>query len=111
MGAAWPLFCVCRMGHGGDIMKAVLYRAFGPAKDVLSVEEIDTPRPGAGEVLVRLAFSGVNPSDVKARAGTRPGVTKPPFPEVAPHSDGAGVIEAVGEGVDPGRVGERVWIW
>lgn len=92
-------------------MKAVIYRAFGAAKDVLSVEEIATPAPGPGEVLVRVAFSGVNPSDVKARAGSRPGVTKPPFPEIAPHSDGAGVIEAVGAGVDPARVGERVWLW
>ncbi len=92
-------------------MKAVIYRAFGAAKDVLSLEEIETPAPGSGEVLVRVAFSGVNPSDVKARAGTRPGVTKPPFPQIAPHSDGAGVIEAVGEGVDPARVGERVWLW
>ena len=92
-------------------MKAVLYREFGAAGDVLSVEEIATPTPGAGEVLVRVAFSGVNPSDVKARAGARPGVTKPPFPQIVPHSDGAGVIEAVGAGVDPARVGERVWIW
>ncbi|MBR9843409.1 MAG: NADPH:quinone reductase [Rhodobacteraceae bacterium] len=92
-------------------MKAVLYREFGAAKDVVAVEEIATPSPGAGEVLVRVAFSGVNPSDVKARAGARPGVTKPPFPEIAPHSDGSGVIEAVGADVDPARVGERVWIW
>jgi len=56
-------------------------------------------------------FSGVNPSDVKARAGSRPGVTKPPFPIVIPHSDGSGVIAAVGDGVDPARIGQRVWIW
>jgi len=92
-------------------MKAVVYRTFGAAKEVLEVEEIARPEPQAGEVLVRVAFSGVNPSDVKARAGTRPGVTKPPFPEIVPHSDGAGLIEAVGDGVDPARIGERVWIW
>ncbi len=92
-------------------MKAVIYREFGAAGDVLAVEEIATPEPGPGEVLVRVVFSGVNPSDVKARAGTRPGVTRPPFPEIAPHSDGAGVIEAVGAGVDPARVGARVWLW
>ena len=92
-------------------MKAVVYRAFGPAEAALGLEEMDTPVPGAGEVLVRMAFSGVNPSDCKARAGTRPGVTKPAFEEIVPHSDGAGVIEAVGAGVDPARVGERVWIW
>ena len=55
--------------------------------------------------------SGVNPSDVKARSGTRPGVTRPAFETVIPHSDGSGIIEAVGDGVDPRRIGERVWIW
>lgn len=92
-------------------MKAAVYRAFGPARDVLEIDELPRPDPGPGEVLVRVAFSGANPSDVKARAGTRPGVTKPAFPTIVPHSDGAGVIEAVGESVDSARVGERVWIW
>lgn len=92
-------------------MKAAVYRAFGAASDVLTIEDMPTPEPGAGEVRVRLAFSGANPSDVKARAGTRPGVTKPPFPAIIPHSDGSGVIDAVGEGVDAGRIGESVWIW
>ncbi len=92
-------------------MKAVTWRAFGAARDVLRIQEMETPVPGIGEVAVRVAFSGVNPSDVKARGGARPGVTKPPFEVIVPHSDGAGVIAAVGEGVDQGRVGERVWIW
>ena len=92
-------------------MKAVTYSAFGPASDVLNFGEVETPAPGPGQVLVRLRFSGVNPSDVKVRAGGRPGVTKPPFDRIIPHSDGAGVIEAVGEGVDAGRVGQKVWIW
>jgi len=92
-------------------MRAITYSAFGPAADVLSLTDIETPTPQAGEVLVRLALSGVNPSDVKARAGGRPGVTKPPFPQIIPHSDGAGIIEAVGAGVDAHRVGERVWVW
>ncbi|MEL7256697.1 MAG: NADPH:quinone reductase [Pseudomonadota bacterium] len=92
-------------------MRAISYEAFGPAQDVLVLSDIDTPAPAPGEVLVRLSFSGVNPSDAKARAGARPGVTKPAFPRVIPHSDGAGVIEAVGEGVTKGRIGERVWIW
>ncbi len=92
-------------------MKAIVYDRFGGARDVLRLEEIETPRPEAGEVTVDLLFSGVNPSDVKARAGSRPGVTRPPFPMVIPHSDGAGVISAVGEGVDAARIGERVWIW
>ena len=92
-------------------MRAITYDRFGPASEVLTLGEIETPAPDAGEVLVRLAYSGVNPSDAKARAGARPGVTKPAFPQVVPHSDGAGVIEAVGEGVDSARLGERVWIW
>jgi NADPH2:quinone reductase len=92
-------------------MKAVSYTAFGPASDVLELCELPTPDPAAGEVLVRVTLSGVNPSDVKARSGNRPGVTKPAFPRIVPHSDGAGVIEAVGEGVDPARIGQRVWLW
>jgi len=92
-------------------MRAITYSKFGPADDVLTLESLETPPPAPGEVLVRLATSGVNPSDVKARAGGRPGVTKPPFPQIIPHSDGAGVIEAVGDGVSASRVGERVWVW
>ncbi|MCV2894558.1 NADPH:quinone reductase [Lentibacter sp. XHP0401] len=92
-------------------MRAITYSAFGPAADVLTLSEIETPAPKAGEVLVRVHLSGVNPSDVKARAGGRPGVTKPPYPQIIPHSDGAGIIEAVGTGVDPARIGERVWLW
>lgn len=92
-------------------MRAITYDRFGPAGEVLTLEELPTPRPAPGEVLVRLATSGVNPSDIRARAGGRPGVTEPPFPKIIPHSDGAGTIEAVGEGVSGARVGERVWIW
>ncbi len=92
-------------------MRAITYNRFGAAAEVLELQEVETPTPAAGEVLVRLKVSGVNPSDVKARAGTRPGVTEPPFPLIIPHSDGAGVIEAVGEGVDTARVGQRVWVW
>lgn len=93
------------------MMRAITYNRFGAAAEVLELQEVETPAPAAGEVLVRLKVSGVNPSDVKARAGSRPGVTEPPFPLIIPHSDGAGVIEAVGEGVDTARVGQRVWIW
>ena len=92
-------------------MRAIAYDAFGPAADVLKLEDMPTPTPRPGEVLVRLKTSGVNPSDVRARAGGRPGITKPPFPKIIPHSDGAGIIEAVGEGVPSSRIGERVWIW
>lgn len=92
-------------------MRAISYTRFGPAAEVLEMVDLPTPTPEPGEVLVRLSVSGVNPSDAKARAGARPGVTKPAFPRIVPHSDGAGVIEAVGEGVDRARVGQRVWIW
>lgn len=87
-------------------MKAAWYEKNGEAKDVLVVGEMETPKPEAGEVLVRLATSGVNPSDVKSRRG-RPLIG----PRIVPHSDGAGIIEAVGAGVDRARVGERVWLW
>jgi len=91
-------------------MKAVWYESFGPAAEVLQVGEMATPDPGPGEVLVRLHATGINPSDVKLRAGARPGAVMA-YPQVIPHSDGAGVIKAVGEGVDGARIGERVWVW
>ncbi|TCZ63274.1 NADPH:quinone reductase [Roseicella aquatilis] len=87
-------------------MKAVWYDRNGDSS-VLTYGELPTPTPGPGEVLVRLATSGVNPSDWKTRRGSRPMA----FPRVVPHSDGAGTIEAVGEGVDRARIGERVWVW
>ena len=92
-------------------MRAITYSRFGPAADVLELTDVETPVPAPGEVLVRLIVSGANPSDAKARAGARPGVTKPAFSRIIPHSDGAGVIEAVGDGVDTARIGQRVWIW
>ncbi len=89
-------------------MKACLYRSTGAAADVLRVEEVGRPEPGPGEVLVRVHASGINPTDYKTRAG----LTARPIDDFQiPHQDGAGVIEAVGAGVDPGRVGERVWLW
>jgi NADPH:quinone reductase len=89
-------------------MKAALYRRTGPAAEVLKVEEIERPQPGPGEVLVRVRASGVNPTDYKIRAGMTP---RPIDGFQIPDVDGAGIIEAVGPGVDPGRVGERVWLW
>jgi len=88
-------------------MRAAWYERTGAARDVLTVGEMPTPAPAPGEVLVRLATSGVNPSDWKTRSGNRPMAG----PRVIPHSDGAGTIEAVGEGVDRARIGQRVWIW
>ncbi|HET6161476.1 MAG TPA: NADPH:quinone reductase [Dongiaceae bacterium] len=89
-------------------MKAAFYDRNGSADEVLQVAELPIPTPGPGEVLVRIKASGVNPSDVKSRTGLR---AKMSYPRVIPHSDGAGVIEAIGAGVDPARVGERVWLW
>ncbi len=89
-------------------MKAAYYDALGAASDVLQVGEVETPTPGDGEILVRLATSGVNPSDWKARTRGRDGGM--PFPRIIPQSDGAGVIEAVGGGVDGRQVGESVWV-
>jgi NADPH:quinone reductase len=67
------------------------------------------PEPRRGEVRVLVAYSGVNPGDTKKRRGWIGSAM--PFPRVIPHSDGAGVIESVGEGVDPRRVDERVWVF
>lgn len=90
-------------------MRAAWYEQGGPAREVLTVGEIDAPRPSPGEVKVRLAISGINPGDTKKRADwLRFGV---PYPRVIPHSDGAGVIDEVGGGVPRSRVGERVWVW
>jgi NADPH:quinone reductase len=91
-------------------MKAVWYDRFGPAAEVLTHGDLPDPVPAPGEVLVRVRASAVNPSDVKLRAGARPGATMA-FPRVIPHSDGAGEILAAGAGVDPARVGTRVWLW
>jgi NADPH2:quinone reductase len=90
-------------------MRAAFYSRTGPAREVLSVGELDTPSAGPGEVRVRLAWSGVNPSDVKTRAGTRSATL--PFPLIVPHSDGAGVIDQVGAGADASRLGQSVWVW
>ena len=82
-------------------MRAAYYEQNGPAREVLKLGEVDTPRPGPGEVRVKLATSGVNPSDVKARSGS---TRKIAYPRVIPHSDGAGEIDMVGDGVPP-----RAW--
>ncbi|HZF24952.1 MAG TPA: NADPH:quinone reductase [Steroidobacteraceae bacterium] len=90
-------------------MFAAVYDRTGPAAEVLRIEEIATPTPGPGEVRVELHWSGVNPSDVKSRAGLR--TTVLPFPRIVPHSDGSGVIDQVGPRVRSERVGERAWTW
>lgn len=91
-------------------MKAVWYERFGTAAEVLTLGEMPDPVAGPGEVLVCVKATGVNPSDVKLRAGARPGAVMA-YPRIIPHSVGAGVIEAVGAGVDASRIGQRVWLW
>jgi NADPH:quinone reductase-like Zn-dependent oxidoreductase len=90
-------------------MKAAWFETFGTAQDVLHIGEQAKPEAGPGEVLVKMKTSGVNPSDVKKRGGSIPTLLDAGL--VIPHSDGAGVIEAVGEGVDATRVGQRVWVY
>ena len=90
-------------------MKAAWYEQFGKAAEVLTIGELEDPQPGSGEVLVRLHTSSVNPSDVKKRAGSFPNLLDDGY--VIPHSDGAGVIEAVGEGVSSDRIGNDVWVY
>src|SRR5712691_989397 len=89
-------------------MRAALYDRHGPAREVLRVEEIERPEPGPGEVRVRIEASGVNPTHWKSRGGSTP---RPIDGFQIPQHDGAGVIDAVGEGVDSGRNGQRVWLW
>lgn len=88
-------------------MRAATYSKTGPAKDVLTVEDLPLPKPGPHQVRVKLAFSGVNPTDVKSRAGLTPRAIGK---FQVPHHDGAGVIDVVGASVDPSRIGERVWV-
>jgi NADPH2:quinone reductase len=89
-------------------MKAALYETYGPAAEVLRVDEMERPEPGPGEVRVKMAVSAVNPTDYKSRSGATP---RPIDGFQIPHHDGAGVIDAVGDGVDPARLGQRVWLW
>lgn len=90
-------------------MRAAIYTSKGPAAEVLRIIDKPVPEPGPGEVRVRIAFSGVNPSDVKSRSGVA--ARTGGFPEVTPHSDGAGTVDQVGAGVDASLIGRRVWIF
>jgi NADPH2:quinone reductase len=89
-------------------MRAAFYERNGTARDVLRVDDIETPHAATGDVRVKLAVSGVNPSDVKSRQGL---TRKIAWPRVIPQSDGAGTIDEVSAGVPKSRLGERVWIW
>lgn len=86
-------------------MRAVSYSQPG-GPDVLELTDRPVPEPGPGEVRVRVAFSGVNPTDWKSRSTAQPG----PGGQI-PNQDGSGTVDAAGQGVDPALVGERVWIW
>jgi NADPH2:quinone reductase len=90
-------------------MAAAWYDRQGPAAEVLQVGELPAPRPSDGEVRVAVSLSGVNPGDTKKREGWRG--SPMPYPRVIPHSDAAGIIDAVGTGVDGARIGERVWVF
>ncbi|MGW4057766.1 NADPH:quinone reductase [Amycolatopsis sp. NPDC004747] len=89
-------------------MRAAVYTRTGEAGEVLRIRDLEVPEPGQGEVRVRIALSGINPSDVKRRDGQTPS-------RIAgfqvPHMDGVGRIDAAGPGVSPGRIGQRVWLW
>ena len=91
-------------------MRAAYYEKKGPAAKVLTIGDQPEPQPSAGEVRVKVQVSGINPTDTKLRGGWD-GATEMPFPRIIPHQDGAGVIDRVGAGVPPSRVGERVWIY
>jgi NADPH2:quinone reductase len=90
-------------------VRAVWYERQGPAAEVLRVGELPAPEPGPGEVRLRVTRSAVNPGDTKKRRGWLGSAM--PFPRVVPHSDGAGVVESVGAGVDRARIGRRVWVF
>jgi len=89
-------------------MRAAWYEQRGPAREVLVVGDLPDPQPGPGEVRIRLTHSGINPGDVGKRSGRGAPM---PFSRVIPHSDGAGVIDAVGPDVTDDRVGQRVWCY
>lgn len=89
-------------------MRAAWYESQGPAEKVLRLGEIPTPEPGPGEARVRLMASGVNPADMNRRAGPAHAMEGP---RIVPHSDGAGVVDAVGPGADPALIGRRVWLY
>jgi len=92
------------------LMHAAWYERKGAAREVLQIGQMAQPEPGLGEVRVRVAVSGINPSDTKNRGGWL-GQSAMPFPHIVPHQDGAGEIDAVGADVPASRVGERVWIY
>src|SRR5437868_9979021 len=90
-------------------MRAAWYEKQGPAREVLVVGDMPDPRPGAGEVRIRIAVSGINPGDIKKRQDSF-GYGMP-YPRIIPHSDGAGQLDQVGEGISPEWVSRSVWCY
>jgi NADPH:quinone reductase len=97
------------LAKGERTVKAAWYERNGPAKEVLTIGEMPDPKPGPGEVRVRMECSGLNPSDVKRREGSRGQAIE--FPRVIPNSDGAGVVDALGSQTNKELLGKRVWVW
>jgi NADPH:quinone reductase len=91
-------------------MRAAYYERQGDPRDVLQVGEMPEPQPGPGEVRVQVRVSAINPSDTKSRQGTF-GLGAMRWPRIIPHQDGAGFIDAVGDGVDASRVRQRAWVF
>jgi NADPH:quinone reductase len=90
-------------------MRAVWYETQGPAREVLKLGTMPDPRPGSGEVRIRIVASGINPGDIKKRQDAFG--CGMPYPRVIPHSDGAGDVDLVGEDVSADWVGRRVWCY
>jgi NADPH:quinone reductase len=90
-------------------VRGVWYERQGPAGEVLQVGELPVPEPGPGEIRVRVALSAVNPGDTKKRRGWQGSAM--PYPLIIPHSDGSGIVDSVGPGVDAGKIGRRVWLY
>jgi len=90
-------------------VRAAWYARRGPARDTLAVGEMPDVRPGPGEVRIAVSVSGLSPGDVKKRSGWQG--SPMPYPRVIPHSDGAGTIDELGDGVEPARLGQRVWCY
>jgi NADPH:quinone reductase len=90
-------------------VRAAWYEHRGLPRETLVVGEMPDVEPGHGEVRIAVSVSGLSPGDVKKRSGWQGSPMS--YPRVIPHSDGAGIIDAVGDSVDPGRVGERVWCY
>jgi len=90
-------------------MKAAWYEKQGPAREVLTVGEMPDPAPGPGELRIRIATSGINPGDIRKRQDDF-GVGMP-YPRVIPHSDGAGQVDLVGDGVSRDWLGKSVWCY